>query len=104
VIRGGIGEFRGRAPTGLFAAAIDATGLPGDQQQLVCIGAAVPVPSWNALPRPTRTPCPPPAPTARVGTAQNANQRPNVSLIDPDFGRHAPGAARSASRAASATA
>ena len=32
----------------LFASAIDATGLPSGQQQLVCIGSAVPVPDWTA--------------------------------------------------------
>ena len=38
VIRGGIGEFRGKAPTRLFTNALDATGLPGSESQLVCIG------------------------------------------------------------------
>ena len=34
IIRGGIGDFRGRAPTQLFSSAIDATGLPGGETQL----------------------------------------------------------------------
>ncbi len=46
IVRGGIGEFRGRAPTQLFSSAIDATGLPGGETQLVCVGAAVPTPDW----------------------------------------------------------
>lgn len=48
IIRGGIGEFRGRTPTQLFASAIDATGLPNGERQLVCIGDAVPTPQWSA--------------------------------------------------------
>jgi len=48
IIRGGIGEFRGRAPTQLFSSAIDATGLPGGETQLVCVGAAVPAPDWTS--------------------------------------------------------
>ncbi len=46
IIRGGVGEFRGRAPTQLFSSAIDATGLPGGETQLVCVGDAVPTPDW----------------------------------------------------------
>jgi hypothetical protein len=48
IIRGGIGEFRGRAPTQLFSSAIDATGLPGGETQLVCVGDAVPTPDWSS--------------------------------------------------------
>src|SRR5688572_4464702 len=40
-IRGGFGEFRGRSPSQLFAAASDATGLTEGQSQLVCVGPAV---------------------------------------------------------------
>jgi hypothetical protein len=49
IVRGGIGEFRGRAPTQLFSSAIDATGLPGAETQLVCVGDAVPIPDWTSL-------------------------------------------------------
>lgn len=48
IVRGGIGDFRGRAPTQLFSSAIDATGLPGSETQLVCVGSAVPTPDWSA--------------------------------------------------------
>ena len=48
IVRGGIGEFRGRAPTQLFSSALDATGLPGGETQLICVGSAVPTPDWNA--------------------------------------------------------
>ena len=36
-VRGGIGEFRGRAPTSLFSAAQQGSGLPGDQTQITCL-------------------------------------------------------------------
>ncbi len=49
VIRGGIGEFRSSPSIGLVAAAAGATGLPNNESQLVCIGAAVPTPNWDAF-------------------------------------------------------
>jgi hypothetical protein len=48
VIRGGIGEFKGQAPTNLFANALQQTGLPGSELSLNCIGDAVPIPDWTA--------------------------------------------------------
>lgn len=36
-VRGGVGEFRGRAPTQLFSAAQQGSGLPGDQTQITCL-------------------------------------------------------------------
>ena len=48
IIRGGIGEFRGRIASNLVATAVDATGLAGGQTTLVCIGSAVPIPEWTA--------------------------------------------------------
>ena len=46
--RGGVGEFRGKISSNLVATANDATGLPGGQSTLSCIGGAVPVPDWTA--------------------------------------------------------
>src|SRR6185503_15310107 len=46
LVRGGFGEFRGRAPFSLFASATDQTGLLDSERQLVCIGPAVPTPDW----------------------------------------------------------
>jgi hypothetical protein len=48
LVRGGVGEFRGRAPYSLFAAALEQTGLPGGETQIDCVGAAAPVPDWRA--------------------------------------------------------
>ena len=82
ILRGGVGEFRGRAPTQLFQSAIDATGLAGAEQQLVCVGASVPVPDWDlylADPSTIPTQCSgPPAPTT-------SGQRPTVTVFDPEF-------------------
>ena len=47
VIRGGIGMFQSTPGTNLIGQAIDNTGLPGSLQQLLCAGAATPVPDWN---------------------------------------------------------
>ena len=85
IIRGGIGEFRGRAPSGLFTGALDATGLPGAETQLVCVGSAVPIPDWSgyrADPSTIPTTC---ADGAGGGTPFT-NQRPNVTTFDANFG------------------
>ncbi|MEK7402410.1 MAG: carboxypeptidase regulatory-like domain-containing protein [Gemmatimonadota bacterium] len=83
IIRGGIGDFRGRAPTQLFQSAIDATGLPGGEQQLVCVGAGVPVPNWAGyMTDPTLVP------TSCVGGGTGpvvSGQRPAVTLFSEDF-------------------
>ena len=84
IIRGGIGDFRGRAPTQLFSSAIDATGLPGGETQLVCVGSAVPIPDWNAyLANPESIPT-----TCADGSAPGvplSRTRPNVTAFDPAF-------------------
>ena len=83
VVRGGIGEFRGRVPTQLFASVIDATGLPDAEQQLVCIGGAVPVPDWRLY---LLDPAAIPGECADGGTGGPvAERRPTVSIFDPGF-------------------
>jgi hypothetical protein len=86
VVRGGVGEFRGRTPTGLFTSALDATGLSGAESQLVCIGSATPIPDWQAMLVNPAT-----IPTTCVGGENAAPsifaaQRPNVTTFSPDFG------------------
>ena len=84
VVRGGIGEFRGRAPTQLFASAIDATGLPDGEQQLACIGSAVPAPDWTAY---LLDPATIPGECADGGTGGPVvERRPNVTVFSPGFG------------------
>ena len=81
ILRGGVGEFRGRAPTQLFQSAIEATGLPGAEQQLVCIGTSVPTPDWDAYFADPST-----IPTQCAGApAPTSGQRPTVTVFDRDF-------------------
>ena len=85
IIRGGIGEFRGTFPLPMFASALTATGLANSQSQLVCIGADVPTPDWAAyLADPSNIPT-----SCANGAGGNpgfVNQRPNVTVFEPDFG------------------
>lgn len=87
IFRGGIGEFRGRISSGLVAAAVEATGLPGGQAQLTCIGAGVPTPDWTSyladdgsIPVQCADGGPTPPPDGTLG------QRRNVTLFADDFG------------------
>ena len=85
IIRGGVGEFRGRAPTALFTSAMDATGLSGTESQLVCIGPATPIPDWRAMlvdPSAIPTTC---ADGGNSASSIFAAQRPNVTTFAPDF-------------------
>ncbi len=80
--RGGIGEFRGRAPVSLFSGAQNATGFAGAESQLICIGAGVPVPSWEdylASPQSIPSICSDSGPPASVLS------RPTVTLFDRTF-------------------
>ena len=82
IIRGGVGEFRGRISSTLVAAAFDATGVPGGQSSLTCIGTAVPTPDWTAyLADPSSIP------TACIGAtpAPTLGQRRNVTLFEEGF-------------------
>ena len=86
ILRGGIGEFRGTFPLPMFASALTATGLPNGQTQLVCIGAAVPMPDWAAYAAdPSTIPgsCVNGAPS---GGPDIGTQRPSVTVFEPDFG------------------
>jgi hypothetical protein len=46
VVRGGIGVFQNTPQPGSIGGALDNTGLPTSQQQLICVGAAAPRPQW----------------------------------------------------------
>ncbi|MGI9089581.1 MAG: Spy/CpxP family protein refolding chaperone, partial [Gemmatimonadaceae bacterium] len=84
VIRGGVGEFRARTPTGLYTSAQSATGLTDTEQQLACIGAAVPTPDWQSYavdPNSAPTSC---VPGVSVPPSFSANRRA-VTLLAPDF-------------------
>src|SRR5687768_9374165 len=83
-IRGGVGEFRGRAPAHLFGLAREATGLSNGQSQLTCIGGGVPTPDWSSYladPSTIPTRCTlAPSPGMPILTPV-----PNVTVFDPDF-------------------
>jgi hypothetical protein len=84
MVRGGVGEFRGRAPFSLFASALDQTGLVDGESLLVCIGDAVPAPDWAAYARDPST-----IPVSCAGGlpgAPTGDGRPNVTVFADDFG------------------
>jgi hypothetical protein len=83
LVRGGFGEFRGRAPFSLFASALDQTGLASGETLLECVGARAPRPNWAAYRQdPSAIPT-----TCADGAGGTATQRlPTVTVFDPDFG------------------
>ena len=88
IIRGGVGEFRGRIASSLVASAFDATGLVGGQSQLACIGAAVPIPDWTSYladPMSIPTQCVSSGAVTLPGIG-TVGQRRNVTLFDEAFG------------------
>lgn len=84
VLRGGIGEFRDLYKPGTLADAMVNAGLSGGAVSLSCVGAAVPVPDWQAMASgaggigmlPT---------TCTDGSGVLAERAPAVSLVDPSF-------------------
>ena len=87
VIRGGIGEFRARAPAGLFADAQAADGLNNGRLQVDCFGPQVPTPDWplyqsdpSSIPTTCDTTVAPP-PSGVVSSGQRAT----VTAFEPDF-------------------
>jgi hypothetical protein len=82
IVRGGVGEFRSTVSSSLFSAAAAATGLASGEAQLVCTGANVPPPDWNAFffdPAAIPTEC------ADGGNAFVPVARPAVNVFDPGF-------------------
>ncbi|HEY0153293.1 MAG TPA: TonB-dependent receptor [Longimicrobium sp.] len=83
LVRGGVGEFRGRAPFSLFASALDQTGLATGETLLECVGARVPVPDWAAY---QRDPSAVPSSCADGGAGEPVRRLPTVTVFDPEFG------------------
>ena len=86
ILRGGIGEFRGRVSSNLVAAAVEATGLPGGQSTLTCIGDAVPTPNWAAYladPATIPTEC---ASAVPIPPTTTLGRRRNVTVFDESYG------------------
>ena len=81
VVRGGIGEFRDLYKPGTLADALVNAGLSGGSVSLSCVGAAVPIPDWQALSNAGAT-----LPATCVdGSGVLAERAPTVSLVDPSF-------------------
>jgi len=82
IVRGGIGEFRSPTPTGLYSSALAAPGLSNAEAQLVCVGAAVPVPDWSSYVQNAAA-----IPTECVDTVTTVaiTPSPNVTVFDPGF-------------------
>ena len=82
IVRGGAGDFRSLTPTGLYSAALAAPGLSNAEEQLVCIGAAVPTPDWSAY---VQDPSTIPSQCTDTASAVTITPRPNVTVFDPAF-------------------
>jgi hypothetical protein len=86
ILRGGIGEFRGRISSNLVATAVEATGLPGSQSTLTCIGDAVPTPNWAAYladPSTIPTEC---ASAVPIPPTSTLGRRRNVTVFEESYG------------------
>jgi hypothetical protein len=84
IVRGGLGEFRGRAPFSLYTSALDQTGLPNAEVRLYCVGDAVPSPDWLAYEADwgsIPTTC-----LSSIGEAPDRDRMPTVTVFDPGFG------------------
>lgn len=82
LLRGGVGEFRGRTPYELYAATLAGTGT-GGEIEVSCVGSNVPVPDWSAYatdPSAIPTAC---ADGTLGGTG--VALQPNVSLFRSGF-------------------
>jgi hypothetical protein len=82
IVRGGLGEFRGRAPFSLFASALNQTGLETSESQLDCVGPAVPAPDWAAYQQGEQNI---PTQCAAGLPSQVSTVRPTVTVFDPGF-------------------
>ena len=80
VVRGGIGMFQNTPNTTLISGAIENTGLAGALQQVLCAGAAAPVPDWNSYGTD-----PSAIPDQCADGSIFASTVPNVTFFAPDY-------------------
>jgi len=83
VVRGGVGLFQNLPGTNLVGAALDNTGLPSAVQQVTCVGAATPIPDWNAYAGDASL-IPATCADGSAGTPF-ANAAPNVNAFSGDY-------------------
>jgi carboxypeptidase family protein len=80
VVRGGIGIFQNTPNTTLISSAIENTGLANALQQVVCGGAAAPIPEWARYGSDPSS-----IPTQCADGSVFANTLPNVNLFAKDY-------------------
>ena len=83
VVRGGVGLFQNVPSTGLIGSALESTGLPDAIQQIACVGAATPIPDWDAYMSDPRS-VPDRCADGTTGTVF-ADAAPGVALFSRDF-------------------
>ena len=82
-VHGGIGLFRNDVPATLIAPSLLANGSSDAVHQIVCVGSAVPTPSWSSFAENTSS-----IPTQCADTSAQspfATTRPNVWYVDRGF-------------------
>ena len=80
VVRGGIGMFQNTPNTTLISGAIDNTGLASALQQVICAGAATPIPDWNSYVTDPST-----VPAQCTDGSLFASTVPNVTFFAQDY-------------------
>ncbi|MEX2179974.1 MAG: TonB-dependent receptor [Gemmatimonadaceae bacterium] len=83
VVRGGVGLFQNLPGVTSIGSALDNTGLPGAAQQVTCVGAATPMPDWDAY-GVDASMIPTTCADGSMGTPF-ANVAPNVTAFSPDY-------------------
>jgi hypothetical protein len=83
MIRGGIGVFASNAGAGQIGQVLDNTGLPSGEQQIVCVGPAVPLPDWGSYGASTAS-LPDRCADGTSGTVFSSSA-PNVTLFARDY-------------------
>ena len=83
VVRGGVGIFQNTPSVNSVGNALDNTGLASAVQQITCIGAAAPIPDWNAYSSDASS-VPDRCADGTTGTVFSSSA-PNVSLFSSDY-------------------
>ncbi len=81
-LRGGVGVFRSLTPTTLYSAALGAPGLASAETELICVGAAVPIPDWS---RYAQDPSAIPSQCTDTANAVVIMPQPNITAFAPGF-------------------
>jgi len=82
IVRGGVGDFRGLTPSGLYSAALGAPGRSNAETQLVCVGSAVPSPDWTQY---ALDPATIPSQCVDTATTITITPHPNATVFDREY-------------------